>query len=67
MIIFLVKINYLQDGKVIESTINKYSVRNFYHYFPKHVTGVLFSYSFVKLRWNFINFSYFLVNLKTIF
>ena len=41
-----------------------YIVGNFYHNFPKHVTGVLFNYSFVKLRWNSRKFSYFLVKLR---
>ena len=41
-------------------TKSKYTVRNF----PKHVTGVLFSYNFVKLRLKFRKFSYFLVNLR---
>ena len=44
-----------------------YTFRNFYRNFPKHVTVVLFSYSFVKLRWNFKKFSYFLVNLRNNF
>ena len=36
-----------------ETFFFKYTVGNFYHNFPKDVTGVLFSYSFVKLKWNF--------------
>ena len=45
----------------------KYTVRNFYRNFSKLVTGFLFSYNFVKLRYNFIKFSYFLVNLRNNF
>ena len=44
------------------------TVRNFYHNFPKHVTGILFSYSFVKLILvnlinNFLIYSYKVLNI----
>ena len=34
-----------------------------YHNYPKHVTEVLFSYSFVKLKYNFRKFSYISVKI----
>ena len=43
---------------------DEYTVRNFYRNFPKREIGVLLNYSFVKLRYNYRKFSYFLVNLK---
>ena len=50
--------------KLINIICNLYTVRNFYRDLPKHVTGVIFSYSFVKLGQNLRKFSYFLVNLR---
>ena len=41
-----------------------YTVKNFHRNFSKHVTGVLFSHRFVKLRYNSRKFNYFLINFK---
>ena len=57
----------LSSWKFRDNPSKTYTVRNFCRNFPKHVTRVLFSYSFVKLRWNFRKFSYFLVNLRSNF